>query len=138
MIQSSVLRNAPARCPDAVFAGEGDRLSDGVLSLRDHRLLNGRQLAKQLGVSYDYVKDMRLTGFQPPIGGLTTITYALNWLNEHPDFRENARILKLSRKPKLVVSPQRRAVGKSDSPRLMRGGRRSSRRLQNVPLELAA
>ena len=118
-------------------ATQGNAL-DVVLSVADHRLLNGRQLVELFCVKYDFYKDMRLTGFVPPISGLTTATYAMDWINRYPNFREDARILKLSRKPKLVVSPQRRAVGKSDSPRLMRGGRRSSRRLQNVPLELAA
>lgn len=110
----------------------------GALSMADHRLLNGRQLVDCLGVKYDFFKDMRLAGFQPPIAGLSTLTHALEWLNKHPDFREDAGILKLSRKPKLAVSPQRRAVGKSDSPRLMRGGRRSSQRPLNAPVELAA
>jgi hypothetical protein len=109
-----------------------------ILSDLDYRLLNGRQLAECLGVKYDFVKDMRLVGFNPPMSGLTTLTYAREWLNRHPNFREDARILKLSRRPRLVVSLQRRGVGKSDSPRLTRGGLRSSRRLQNGPLELAA
>lgn len=111
---------------------------DVVLSDKDHRLLNGRQLVEALGVKYDFFKDMKLTGFHPPIAGLTTLNYATNWLNRNPDFRDNARILKLSRRPKLIVNPPRPSVGKSDSPRLMRGGRRSSLRLQNGRLESAA
>ena len=80
---------------------------DVVLSGADHVLLNGRQLAQRLGVKYDFVKDMRLAGFQPPISNLTTLSHAITWINRHPNFREDARILKLSRKPKLVGSPQR-------------------------------
>jgi hypothetical protein len=96
-----------------------------VLTAADYILLNGRQLASKLGVKYDFVKDMRLGGFQPPISGLTTLTYARNWLNKHPNFREDARILRLSRKPKLAVNPPHRGVGKSGELRLMRGEQRS-------------
>lgn len=113
-------------------------VANPVLTEADHRLLNGKQLAEKLGVKYDFVKDMRLVGFVPPMSGLTTLSYALAWLNRHPNFREDARVLKLSRRPRLVVSLQRRGAGKSDSLRLTRGGRHSSRQLQNGPLELAA
>ena len=109
-----------------------------VLTEADHRLLNGRQLAEELGVKYDFVKEMRLVGFIPPISGLTTLSYASAWLNRHPNFREDARILKLSRKPRLAVSLPRQAAGKSGSLRLMRGERRSAQRPLNGPLELAA
>lgn len=119
--------SAVADCPD-----------DGVLSHADHCLLNGRQLCVALNVKYDFVKDMRLVGFIPPISGLTTLSYALAWLNRHPNFREDARILKLSRQPKLAVNLPRRAVGKSCGLRLMRGGPRSSRRPPRIPLESAA
>ena len=123
----SRVSSAVADCPD-----------DGVLSHSDHCLLNGRQLCVALNVKYDFVKDMRLVGFIPPISGLTTLSYALAWLNRHPNFREDARILKLSRKPKLAVSLPRQAAGKSGSLRLMRGERRSAQRPLNGPLELAA
>lgn len=109
-----------------------------VLTEADHRLLNGRQLAEKLGVKYDFVKEMRLVGFIPPVSGLTTLSYALAWLNRHPNFREDARILKLSRQPKLAVNLPRRGVGKSGGLRLMRGGPRSSRQLPRIPLESAA
>lgn len=109
-----------------------------ILTEADHRLLNGKQLAEELGVKYDFVKDMRLVGFRPPMGGLTTLSYALAWLNRYPNFREDARILKLSRQPKLAVNLPRRAVGKSCGLRLMRGGPRSSRRPPRIPLESAA
>ena len=123
----SRVSSAAADCPD-----------DGVLSHADHCLLNGRQLSVALNVKYDFVKEMRLVGFIPPISGLTTLSYAFAWLNRHPNFREDARILKLSRKPKLAVNPPRRAVDKSCELRLMHGGRRSSRRLPKIPLESAA
>ena len=115
-----------------------DGAVDVVLSDKDHRLLNGRQLVEALGVKYDFFKDMKLTGFHPPIAGLTTLTYAINWLNRNPEFRDDARILKLSRKPRLVVNPARQAVGKSGSLQLMRGGRRSSQRTPRILLESAA
>ena len=105
-------------------ATQGNAL-DVVLSVADHRLLNGRQLVKFLDVKYDFYKDMRLTGFVPPISGLTTATYAMDWINRYPNFREDARILKLSRKPKLVVNPSYLTAGKSCSPQLKHGGRHS-------------
>jgi hypothetical protein len=113
-------------------------VANPVLTEADHRLLTGKQLAEELGVSYDFVKEMRLAGFIPPISGLTTLSYALAWLNRHPNFREDARILKLSRKPRLAVNPARQDVGKSGSLQLMRDGRRSSRRTPRILLESAA
>lgn len=115
-----------------------DGCIDTILSHSDHRLLNGHQLAEFLGVKYDFIKDMRLTGFQPPIGGLTTASYAMSWLNRNPNFRGDARILKLSRKPKLGANPPRPIVGKSCALRLKHGGRRSSQQTQRIPLESAA
>ena len=113
-------------------------VANPVLTEADHRLLNGRQLVEELGVKYDFWKDMRLAGFIHPISGLTTLTYAREWINRHPNFREDARILKLSRKPRLAVSQARQGVGKSDSLRLMRDGRRSSQRTPRILLESAA
>ena len=113
-------------------------VANPVLTEADHRLFNGRQFVEELGVKYDFWKDMRLAGFIPPISGLTTLTYAREWINRHPNFREDARILKLSRKPRLAVSQARQGVGKSDSLRLMRDGRRSSQRTPRILLESAA
>lgn len=125
-------------CRSRVSSAVADCPDDGVLSHSDHCLLNGRQLCVALNVKYDFVKDMRLVGFIPPISGLTTLSYALAWLNRHPNFREDARILKLSRKPRLAVSQARQGVGKSGSLRLMRDGRRSSQRTPRILLESAA
>ena len=113
-------------------------VANPVLTEQDHRLLNGKQLAEKLGVKYDFVKEMRLVGFVPPVSGLTTLSFALAWLNRHPNFREDARILKLSKKPRLAVNPARQAVGRSGSLQLMRGGQRSSRRTPRILLESAA
>ena len=113
-------------------------VANPVLTEADHRLLNGKQLAEELGVKYDFVKEMRLVGFVPPLSGLTTLSFALAWLNRHTNFREDARILKLSKKPKLAVNPARRSVGKSGSLQLMRGGQHSSRRTPRILLESAA
>ncbi len=113
-------------------------VANPVLTEADHRLFNGKQLVEALGVKYDFWKDMRLAGFIPPISGLTTLTYAREWINRHPNFREDARILKFSTRPRLVSCPSRRAVGKSDSLRLMRGGRRSSQQTLKILLESAA
>jgi hypothetical protein len=96
-----------------------------VLSNVDHNLLNGRQLVERLNVKYDFFKDMRLAGFQPPISGLCTLTYAMDWINKNPSFREDARILKLSRKPRLALNPSCLTAGKSYAPPLKHGGRHS-------------
>jgi hypothetical protein len=113
-------------------------VANPVLTETDHRLFNGKQLVEELGVKYDFWKDMRLAGFIPPISGLTTLTYAREWINRHPNFREDARILKLSKKPKLAVSLPRQAAGKSGSLRLMRGERRSAQLPPRILLESAA
>ena len=107
------------------LADTKDNCVEVVLSADDPHLLNGRQLVDYLGVKYDFFKDMRLAGFHPPIAGLTTASYARDWLNRNPNFREDARILKLARKPKLVVNPRLRDVGRPDALPLKRGGRRS-------------
>jgi hypothetical protein len=71
-----------------------------VLTEKDHKLMNLTQLGRELNVSPDFVKDMRTIGFPLPIGGMTTLTFAMTWLNQNPNFREDARILKLSKSPK--------------------------------------
>ncbi len=119
-------------------ADMAELVANPVLTEADHRLFNGKQLVEELGVKYDFWKDMRLAGFIPPISGLTTLTYAREWINRHPNFREDARILKLSGKPRLAVSQARQGVGKSGSLRLMRDGRRSSQRIPRILLESAA
>lgn len=73
---------------------------DEVVTEKDHKLMNLTQLANELNVSYDFTKDMRTMGFPLPIGGMTTLTFAMTWLNQNPNFREDARILKLSKSPK--------------------------------------
>ena len=127
MIQNTAMQiadPAPLRS-EAVCKAVIGQAASHVLSIADHHLLNGRQLIERLGVKYDFFKDMRLAGFQPPIAGMTTLGYALDWLNKNPDFREDARILKLARKPILVANPRLRGVGKSDAPQLTRGGQYS-------------
>jgi hypothetical protein len=96
------------------------------LTPEDCTLYNLTRLASKLGVSYDYVKDMKKMGFELPYGGMTTLTHALNWINANPNFRSDARILKCSVRPKSHEHPQRPASGRYDSPRLKRGSRSSS------------
>ena len=67
-----------------------------ILTRNDYKLLNLKGLSQEMNVSYDFVKDMRSAGFEAPIGGLTTLTHAIDWLNSNPNFRENARLLKQS------------------------------------------
>ena len=92
-----------------------------VLTEKDHRLLNLTQLSTELNASYDFVKDMRKMGFELPIGGMTTLTFAMAWLNQNPNFREDARILKLSSRPKRRAHPQHLAAGRFDAPQLKHG-----------------
>lgn len=71
-----------------------------VVTENDHKLMNLTQLANELNVSYDFVKEMRKMGFKLPIGGMTTLTYAMSWLNKNKNFREDARRLKLVKSPR--------------------------------------
>lgn len=109
-----------------------------LLTLEDHKLLNQRELANELNVSYDYVKDMRKVGFLMPFGGKTTLSHAIAWINQSPDFRSDARILKLSRRPKPRVHPQRPTAGRSGEPRLKNGSRSSAQHSPAYQHELAA
>ena len=97
------------------------------LTAADCILYNLTGIAGRMKVSYDYVKDMKKMGFELPYGGMTTLTHALNWINANPDFRSDARILKLSSHPKHHEHRQHRAAGKFDAPPLKRGSRSSSR-----------
>lgn len=97
------------------------------LTIQDCKLLNLRELAVCLNVGYDYVKDMRKVGFSMPFGGRTTLTHAVHWINNNPNFRDDARILKLSNRPKPRAHPQHPNADRSDEPRLKRGSRSSSR-----------
>ena len=96
------------------------------LTADDCKLLNLRGLSSRMEVSYDYVKDMKKMGFELPYGGMTTLTHALNWINANPYFREDARILKLSDRPKHHEHRQRSTAGKFDAPLLKHGSRSSS------------
>jgi len=108
------------------------------LTVQDCKLLNLRDLSLELNVRYDYVKDMKKVGFPMPFGGRTTLTLAVQWLNKHPNFREDARLLKLSNRPKLRAHPQRPNAGKSGEPRLRNGSRSSARHSLVSQHELAA
>jgi hypothetical protein len=48
-----------------------------VLTEKDHKLMNLTQLGRELNVSPDFVKDMRTMGFPLPVGGMTTLTFAI-------------------------------------------------------------
>ena len=88
------------------------------LTADDCTLLNLRGVAGRLGVSYDYVKDMKKMGFELPYGGMTTLTHALNWINANPEFRSEALLLKRSSGPMRLGHRQRSTAGKSYEPRL--------------------
>ena len=96
----------------------------------DCKLMNLKSLAERLGVSYDYVKDMKKMGFELPYGGMTTLSHALRWLNANPNFREDARILKTSGCLSNLRHHPRQSSGKFDSPQLKRGSLSSSRQIQ--------
>ena len=109
-----------------------------VLTSKDCQLLNLKQLSNRLGVSYDFVKDMRLMGFDMPFGSLTTLTHALDWINENSDFRADARILKLSARREQGGHHQRQAAGKCDELRLKHDARSSALDSLEPQHELAA
>lgn len=75
----------------------------------DHTLLNGTELADRLNVDRRFVTAMRAQGFTLSLGGKTTLTDALTWLRENPNFRVPAR----PRRPK----SKRRQSGQSGQPR---------------------
>lgn len=45
------------------------------------------KLAAALGVSPVFVKRMKWAGFEMP-GGVSTVAWALQWLRQHPEFRQ--------------------------------------------------
>ena len=108
------------------------------LTVEDCKLLNLRDLSLALNVRYDYVKDMKKMGFDMRFGGRTTLTIAVQWLNQNPNFREDARLLKLSNRPKRRAHPQRPTADKFDAPRLKNGSRSSARHSLVSQHELAA
>jgi hypothetical protein len=100
------------------------------ITAEDCILINLRGLASRMNTSYDYVKDMKKMGFELPYGGMTTLSHALNWINANPDFRADARLLKLSNRPKHPARPQPLTADKFDAPQSKRGSRSSSRHSQ--------
>ena len=50
-------------------------------------LKNVTELAAALGVSAVFVKRMKWAGFAMP-GGRALVEWALEWLRQHPDFRQ--------------------------------------------------
>ena len=109
-----------------------------TLTEADCRLLNLKGLAARLGVSYDFVKDMRSNGFELPFGGLTTLTHALRWINAHGNFREDARLLRLSNRRGRASRRPRTNAGKCDALPSRRDAQSSSPHSQECPRELAA
>ncbi len=57
----------------------------------DHTLLNGTELADRLNVDRRFVTAMRAQGFTLSLGGKTTLTDALAWLRQNPQFRVPTR-----------------------------------------------
>jgi hypothetical protein len=45
------------------------------------------KLAEALGVSPVFIKRMKWAGFEMP-GGVATVAWALQWLKQHPEFRQ--------------------------------------------------
>ena len=65
----------------------------------EEKLLNLMQLANDLGVPYQYVKDAHTAGL-PLMGGRTLRSAALTWLTQNPDFRAQARFIRAHSKKK--------------------------------------
>ncbi len=51
------------------------------------RLLNGRQLAEEMGQSPGYVSAMKQQGYIFEFGTKTTLAHALRWRRQNKDFR---------------------------------------------------
>jgi len=65
--------------------------------MEHEKLLNLTQLADELGVSYQFTKDASTSGL-PLYGGRTTYSDARAWIEVHPDFREQARLIRATQK----------------------------------------
>jgi hypothetical protein len=51
------------------------------------RLLNGRQLAVEMGTGEGFVSAMKAHGYVFEFGTQTTLAHALRWRRQHKDFR---------------------------------------------------
>lgn len=67
--------------------------SHGALGLDAVRRLNCRQMAEALDVAYGDVLDARRAGLPMP-GNRTTVAAYNAWIEEHPNYREEARRLR--------------------------------------------
>ena len=66
-------------------------------------LLNCKQLATAMRVSPYFITAMRSAGYEFAYGHQTTLSHALNWRAEHPDFTTMGYAMRLtprSRRPK--------------------------------------
>ena len=61
------------------------------------KLFNLTELAEELGVPYQYVKDAS-TAKLPLFGGRTTCLDAMAWFRANPDFRDKARLIRANQK----------------------------------------
>jgi hypothetical protein len=59
----------------------------GTTEQRAGLLKNVGRLADALGVSPVFIKRMKWAGFAMP-GGVATVEWALQWLKQHPEFRQ--------------------------------------------------
>jgi len=86
------------------------------------KLLNGKQLATVMNRDPWYVCAMKAAGYAFPYPGRTTLSHALNWLSENPDFRTtgyaNGQTPRANR--------QKKAAGKSGAPTQRNGSRNAS------------
>ena len=57
------------------------------VSMTADDLINCKQLAARMGRNAGYVSAMKGAGYDLPYPGRTTLSHALNWLGDHPDFR---------------------------------------------------
>ncbi len=74
------------------------------------KLVNCTQLAVAIGHHPNYVSAMKSAGYRFKYATRTTLAHALNWLEEHPDFR-TTEYLQRRRNPS---NPQPSTSGKSD------------------------
>lgn len=75
------------------------------------KLINGKKLAKRMGVPSIFVTAMKSRGFVFAYGGRTLYGEAMRWLRKHPEFRYSDYIeehRKTPKKPPTRRQPQKR------------------------------
>jgi RES domain-containing protein len=74
---------------------------------RNGPLKNMTELAAALGVSTTFIKRMKYAGFAMP-GGVSTESWALKWLKDHPEFRQKDFLRPPAKPPQALLQDAER------------------------------